>query len=1604
MIKTLLSFVFTLFIGLINAQQLEWNTVIGSTSTEVCESTVVDAVGNIYSTGYFEGTVDFNTGAAVNDLTSSGVRDAYILKLNNAGEFEWVKSINSSSDVLGYTITVGGPSNDKVYIGGTFEGMAEFNPDNPGTNLITSVGLTDGFILKLNDNGAFEWVKQFGSVGNEGIYSLKLDPSEQLYSTGAFENTVNFDPGNSPVDLVAHIGGTDVFVMKHDISDNLLWAKRFGGASYNDKGTSITYDSDDNIIVAGEFEGTGNFDPVANFDMISNGGIDVFISKLAHDGDWLWAKNIGGLSNELNPKVEAKGINDIYITGSYQGTSDFDPSPTINNITSAGAHDIYIANFNQIGTLLEVESFGGTGEDYGRGIDLSSTNEVYITGDYESTVNFNNAGGTYELTSAGQNDAFVLKLNSNLSIGWAKSIGGINQQKGKSIFVDDNNDVYVSGHIEGVTDFNPFSGVTNIPTSNGSVDAFIMKLAPCAPQSSVDSQSNCASYTWTNGIEYTVDNNTATQVLETINGCDSIITLNLEIYPLPIVSGGVDLSVCTGDNIVLNGSGADTYTWSGIDDGLTPINGNGFMKIIPGSYSYEVTGTGSNSCENVDTIIVLVYSTPTFTITPTHVTCNGLTDGTLMINGLNPTTAYQVEYTGTIVNYVNAGTITTNASGDITITGLAPQNFTNIVITAQSGCQFTDLTTYTINQPSPLVITQLPNITECESIGQLTITGNASGGVGGYSYFFDNTITNATAFTPPIGTTTYTMTVIDANSCTQTDIYQIINIEPTPTFTISSTNPTTCNGTDGSITLIGLTANSPYIISITNVTATSLTSNASGNLIVTPLTENTYSNFNLTSMGGCIGQDLTTIITLSDPTPPSVYAGVDQNICIGNQVILTAVSASGSLITWDNGVIDGVAFTPTATSTYAAIVNDNGCVITDSIKVTLTSIDDASFSYSELSFCLNDINQSPTVIATGGAYTYTTLSGGPSLLINSTNGTIDLNTSDQGTYNITYTTNGTCPANHNETLTLNSVPEINLNITNTNCGNNTGSVDATITSIAPYSTLWSTGQTSNNITSLESNNYYITVTDNNLCYAMQVATVSNTEISLSGTTTNNLCYGNENGSIDLTVTGTTGPYLYYWSNGETTQDISDLTAGQYEVFVTDNSNCTSTLSFNITQPNSLDATFTTTNPTTCGGIDGTIMSTVIGGTPIYTFDWLDNTNTNIGTNQDLLGVSGGIYTLNILDDNGCTYSKTAILNNVGGPIVTLNQTTNATCLNDGAIDIDVNSTVAIQSYLWSNGELTEDITNLSPNNYTLTIVDINNCASYFSTLVSPSIPAPTNICIVTVDTATNTNLVVWEKIVTTDIAYYVIFRETSVANLFLPVDTIEYDQPSQFTDPIAYPQFRSWRYKIKSVNTCGYSSKFGDIHKTIHITINTDLAGTYNLNWDEYEGFPYTTFDIWRYTDTDGWGTNPIQSVPNNQLSLTDTPPTIDGLDYIIEITPPNVCTSTTNKAIDHNSSRSNKTKSIAVPTGGDNSNISTLKTELTIEIYPNPSTGKFNILLNDNSNKTLKLYDMKGSIVKVVESSSKSIEIDLNQYENGMYILEIATNNGVIRKQLLKQ
>lgn len=276
------------------------------------------------------------------------------------------------------------------------------------------------------------------------------------------------------------------------------------------------------------------------------------------------------------------------------------------------------------------------------------------------------------------------------------------------------------------------------------------------------------------------------------------------------------------------------------------------------------------------------------------------------------------------------------------------------------------------------------------------------------------------------------------------------------------------------------------------------------------------------------------------------------------------------------------------------------------------------------------------------------------------------------------------------------------------------------------------------------------------------------------------------------------------------------------------------------------------------------------------------------------------------------------------------------------------------------------------------------------------------ICIVSVDSVTTTNLIVWEKPVTNDIDHYRIYRETSQAGLFMLIDTVHYSNISVFNDVVASPRTRSWRYRISSVNQCGIESAPSNIHKTIHSVIQDIGAGEYKVTWDNYEGIPYSDYDVLRYTDQSGWEVI-LANVPYNALPFTvDQPLSIDGLDYIIEIDPGFQCTATFGKAQDYNSSRSNKARGVFNPgngTGDPNNSIVELETDaFSALIYPNPSSGEFNIEVSSssisNDEMNINILSMDGRLVYEGEIQNGLNTISLSDTQSGIYLIHIQKGN----------
>jgi len=334
---------------------------------------------------------------------------------------------------------------------------------------------------------------------------------------------------------------------------------------------------------------------------------------------------------------------------------------------------------------------------------------------------------------------------------------------------------------------------------------------------------------------------------------------------------------------------------------------------------------------------------------------------------------------------------------------------------------------------------------------------------------------------------------------------------------------------------------------------------------------------------------------------------------------------------------------------------------------------------------------------------------------NWSNGAItqDLANVPAGTYIVTVTDNNGCTVTHTATVANNN-PNITLTSTNVAaiCGQSNGSINLTVGSggTPPYTFLWSGGETTEDLSMIPPGSYSVTVTDVNGCTGVHTVTVADNPINivLSATTVpNTVCNSNNNGSINLSVSPS-GTYTYVWSNGETTQDLSNQPPGSYSVTVTTGVNCTAVGNYTIADnPNNPNATFTTVQ-STCDQTNGSINLTVTGGVTPYTFEW-----SNGATTEDLSNILAGGYSVTVTGANGCTAVANPTVNNNNPPINIASVIVASTTCNgngNGSVNITVTPTGSY-TFNWSNGATTEDISNLLPGTYDVIVTGQGSCTA-----------------------------------------------------------------------------------------------------------------------------------------------------------------------------------------------------------------------------------------------------------------------------------------------------
>lgn len=782
-----------------------------------------------------------------------------------------------------------------------------------------------------------------------------------------------------------------------------------------------------------------------------------------------------------------------------------------------------------------------------------------------------------------------------------------------------------------------------------------------------------------------------------------------------IVMGGNDVT-CYGNSngsasvqVIAGGSGNYTFTWATTPATITSGGtSSSLSNLTAGMYSVTVRDNVSG-CTVVGAFVVGSPDPLEITAIVNDVNCFNQSTGDIDITVTGGTTPRSYSWS----NGANTQDLNNVVAGTYTVQVDAP-----------AGCSATR--TFTIDQPQEaLDATAIVSNVECFNTATGAIDVTVWGGTAPYFYSWDSGQTTEDVSNLTAGN--YNLTITDSRGCVF-NLPLTVTSPPQLTGNFTLIDPVKCFGeATGNLTYQGAGGTVPYSYSWQN--STTLFSESSGNL--NNVVADNY-QVTLTDANGC---QIIENVTLTGPTLLEATASSINVSCFGGTDGAIDVSITGGVgpysTVWNNtvpvvvGTNEDLLNIPADTYT-ATITDNNNCVVVLSQTITQPNAPIAVTTSVTDVLCFGNNTGAINLDVTGGTPPF-------SFSWSSGQSTEDVDNLLAGAYDFSIQDANGCPFNGSEIVSQPLQPlTVNNIITNVNCyGESNGAINLTVTGgTAPFVFEWSNStfllsNTNEDLIDYPADDYSYIVTDANGCMEIDTLTVSEPqELVTSVTGVNILCKGGNNGSVDLTVAGGVIPYIYNWNNGAVTEDIMNLTAGFYEVIVTDDHGCTASDSITLTEPDdSLEFVFAVSHVRCNDGTDGAIDLDISGGTIPYNYNWSSG-----DTLSTILDLTAGWYTFLVTDNNGCTISDSIEVNEPDA--VTLNEDiTPVTCFefSDGIIDITPIGGTPPFNFTWYNSDFalsaqTEDLMDYPADIYQLEIVDSNDCFyEMFLEIVQPEL-------------------------------------------------------------------------------------------------------------------------------------------------------------------------------------------------------------------------------------------------------------------------------------------
>lgn len=801
-------------------------------------------------------------------------------------------------------------------------------------------------------------------------------------------------------------------------------------------------------------------------------------------------------------------------------------------------------------------------------------------------------------------------------------------------------------------------------------------------------------YNWTNGADpvaspQNLSAGTYDVTIIDANGCEEFIT-NIVVQEPPVISlsytsSNPDCNTNNGSISVTatGGNGGYTYSWT---NGADPVSNPANL----GAGTYTVTVTDSKGCTEEETISLMTPNGPVLDdISAIDVKCNGDADGAVNTTVSGGTAPYTYDWTGTAYDGMP------NLSG-------VPAGLYEVTITDDNNCSI--VSSIMVDEPAPLTATTSTTDVLCFGTSTGTATVTPAGGTAGYTFLWCDGQTTAVATGLPQGACSVIVT--DAEGC---EFPTSVTIAEPPVITavVDVVTPAVCNGeASGTITLDVSGGFGAYTYNWTN----------GADPVINPqnLAAGLY-DVTITDANNCTQVINDIEITQPDPiTFVSTSMDATCNLNNGNISVTASGGNGGYSYIWSGGA-DPVANPQNlGAGDYDVTITDMmGCSTTGTVTVATPSALAVQMLTVEDANCFGEASGAINVTVTGGTpgYTYA-WSGGLNPVANPTDvpaGTYDLEITDADGCVISTSAVVGEPAD-----LLIAVDDVQA----ATCNMNNGSIDITVSGgVAPYTYLWSNGDTNEDPGNLAPGLVEVVVTDANNCTAtVQVPVTEPGALNVAPVTNPVSCNSATDGSITLTASGGNAPYTYVWNipGVGNVNTVDNLAGGTYSAVVIDNDGCQFPLpSLVVGEPDVLvqDGIFPV--DASCLANDGSIDVSFTGGTGAYTYSWSSPTSPFTSTQEDITGLVPGEYEVVVTDGNNCSTTVQNILIGQPTPPTVTGDSLTVRCNGEsnGGITLLVNGANGNVSYIWSDPTIgnVQNPTGLSAGSYTVTVTDSESC-------------------------------------------------------------------------------------------------------------------------------------------------------------------------------------------------------------------------------------------------------------------------------------------------------